>query len=166
MFGCMMLVSGCGGDKFAGEWVGVGPDTFRGGKLIHRIKIDKNGSNGKSYMVAWANLDLDSSKPENNAVQLQWRQGNTYRFGGNLNGNTLTVQTPGSTLMFTYQESDKTLHFADPNSGMDIVCKRDDDKHTELHKITDEMLQKYKESMQNRHPEYTYQDPQEPGSME
>ena len=71
MFGCMMLVSGCGGDKFAGEWVGVGPDTFRGGKLIHRIKIDKNGSNGKSYMVAWANLDLDSSKPENNAVQLQ-----------------------------------------------------------------------------------------------
>lgn len=117
----MALVSGCGGDKFAGTWGHVDENALIGfsGKYFNSIDIEKNG---ESYVLTCSRSSFVMHKdhlegsnifnPRYDAV-FQWDTEKPVKFSAKADGDNRLVITeagmPATTV--TYIEKDGTLLF-------------------------------------------------------
>lgn len=117
MFICALAVTGCGGDKFAGDWITIQKNmAFKfGGNYYRQIKIEKNGDN---YVIKEIVSSYDLKKTQKGGTffnpiydgNFVWEKEKEKQYTAKPDGeNRLVLDGTLSMVTVTYVEKDGTL---------------------------------------------------------
>lgn len=153
----LILISGCGSDKFEGTWVGV-RDASHNVSVIE-LNIKKNG---EGYLVSTKKEQLNISPSYyGNTRTLQAvhfaKSDDETNLGAVAKDNVLTISS-GPHWTFTYDESTKQLYGVLSYMVSNKVTFTRDEDGKLFDKTKDEVFAKEKDEMQQAYPDYTMQD--------
>lgn len=150
------LVSGCGGDKFEGKWIGYYDDGH--GLVTAELTEYEIKKNGNSYLVSSRRMEIDAEKETweeslngTKYVHLYWRSSKDFdNQPATAKDNILTISDFGGHTI-TYNEADKTIiPPKTPLQSKSINLHKEADG--DLEKLKDEMLAAAKEHYENQFP--------------
>lgn len=149
MFSLMLIaafaISGCGGDKFAGDWVTTQKNmAFKfGGDYYKQLKIEKNGD---SYIIKEIISSYDLKKTKNGGKGFNvtydgnfvWEKDKERQIAAKPQGdNQLVVNGAFGAIAITYVEKEGTLLI-----GKEVYTKEKSDSMNEFKKAEQARLQK------------------------
>ena len=148
MMAVLLMVTGCGGDDFEGDWISTGVVQGPGTDVVVICSIQKNGN---GYVMKQKRMALSPSvKDPDGAKILYYCWGDLHEgdpVGGTAKDNILRLTKGETSATATYVESDKTLQLDDqwsdiPHLKLQKVKDMDEDIEAMKDKLIEEKKQK------------------------